>query len=105
MFLPMCVGDEVDVLRLPSNSVVQVHRQRAGLPRPVWLANVDPMPGDMARVPLRVEVKGLSTEQGMRASQPDQQLEEPEQVSIGVEQAPIHPADLIVLAVGIVVPT
>src|SRR5690348_8346668 len=41
----------------------------------------------------------------MRASQPDQQLEEPEQVSIAVEQAPVHPADLIVLAVGVVIPT
>src|SRR6266540_4388501 len=41
----------------------------------------------------------------MRSSQPDQQLEEPEQVSIGIEQAPVNPADLIVLAVGVVVTT
>src|SRR5882724_13381993 len=41
----------------------------------------------------------------MRSSQPDQQREEPEQVSIGVEQAPVNPADLIVLAVGVVVTT
>src|SRR5205807_7611429 len=31
--------------------------------------------------------------------------EEPEQISISVEQAPVHPADLIVLTVGVVVPT
>src|SRR5262245_54218919 len=40
----------------------------------------------------------------MRSSQPDQQLKEPEQVSIGVEEAPVNPADLIILTVGVIVP-
>src|SRR5262249_22460013 len=46
MCLPVRVGDDVDVLRLSSIHAIEVHGQRAGLPGPVRLPQLDAMPGD-----------------------------------------------------------
>src|SRR5262245_31592816 len=44
MLLPVRVGYEVNILQLQPLSPVQVHRQGARLPRPVWFPQLDTMP-------------------------------------------------------------
>src|SRR5262245_8959724 len=105
MLLPMRVGDEVHILRRLSLPPVQVHRQRARLPGPVWLPQLNTMPGDVHPTAFLVALEGVAAEQRMRPPKLEEMLEKPEQVGMRLEEAPIDPTDCIVLTVGVVVAT
>src|SRR5215510_13654840 len=105
MLLPVRVGDEVHILRLLSLPPVQVHRQGARLPGPVWLPQFDTMPGDVQPTAFLVVIEGVTAEQRMRPPKLDETLEKPEQVGMRLEEAPIDPTELIVLTVSVVVAT
>src|SRR5262245_37877976 len=93
MLLPVRVGDEVNIICLLSLPPVQVHRQGARLPGPVWLPQLDTMPGNVHPTAFLVDVEGVTAEQRMRPPKPDQMLEKPEQVGMRLEEAPIDPTD------------
>src|SRR5262249_12369039 len=102
VLLPMRVGDEINIICLLPLSPVHVHRQAARLPGPVWLPQLDTMPGDVQGAIFLVASEGVTTKQRMHPPKLDELLEKPEQVGMRLEEAPIDPTDLIVLTVGVV---
>ncbi len=105
VFLPR-VGGQVDVaVRFWCVLAGQVHRQRARAAAPVRQAQVDAVPRDVGPPVLtRLTSEEIAPAQnGVGAAEGDQRLGEAEEIALPLEQPPVHPADLVVLAVRVVV--
>jgi hypothetical protein len=61
------------------------------------------MPFDPGSLGTASRRKSATPQERVIAPEPDQQAEEPEQIGIAFEEIPIEPADLVVLAIGVIV--
>src|SRR6266704_120587 len=72
---------------------------------PVWIEEAATMPVDISPVMLIgfPSKKVLAAQISMMLSECNYQLEEPEQVSVLLDQLPIEPTDLVILTIRIVI--
>src|SRR5271157_1277139 len=103
MTLPVRIRDQIDVILARVARLLKMHRQRAGFPRKVWLFELEAMPRDANRARTLSKGEGRSVQYRMSEPKPNQELEESEQICIGLAKPPIEPAGLIVLTVRVVV--
>src|SRR5215510_7557186 len=97
----MC--NEVQIIaRAVSVGLCPVRSNRAALAAPIGSHALLPVPRDMeARV--AIELECVSSQERTTFSECNHALNEAQQVSISPSQIPVHPADLIVLAIRIVI--
>lgn len=102
MRFPMSIRNEIDVV---FDSVLAggptVHCQGAGIPRPVGLAELHPVPRYLRAARHRGETD--TTHRGMGPPERDQQPKEPAEVRVLFFQIPINPANGVILAIRVVV--
>ena len=99
--LPVRIRRDQDVVI--EGAARELHHQESRLRRPIGFERLHAVPHQHGLAVFEVAVEAARAQHCVPAAESDQTLEEPQQIRVFLRHAPVEPAQVVVLAVGVVV--